>query len=206
MMSITIQQAQDHKGNIGRLLVATKPFECHDIEDDSVPRFKVEIGEVGTITAFEEGKYTIKMAKEAEEIYSTPKALTNCFAFAVKLSELDPESFLLINGGSVRETKHLVEELRNGDIEVNDVGSIYTAKVKLWEPSAKRMVETYIDQQQDEMYEDFDIRAFDCFTEDDLGKIQDIIDAVFARDKGIETCYWEDIPVIIDVEEERTDA
>lgn len=64
----------------------------------------------------------------------------------------------------------------------------YVAVEKRWKPSAKSMVERYIDSEYDEMYEDWDDRARDCLKPDHYQRIQAVLDEAFSGDHA--TKYW----------------
>lgn len=60
---------------------------------------------------------------------------------------------------------------------------------KKWTPCAEYMVQTYIEGEADEMYEDWDDKAVGCFKQNDYDRIQSILEEVFARDNVID--YYE---------------
>lgn len=74
----------------------------------------------------------------------------------------------------------------------------YTIKKKKWKPSADTMIESYIESEYDDMYEDWDERANDCITDEVKSKIQAILDEAFKDDYA--TVYWTyEKPVEIDI-------
>lgn len=64
----------------------------------------------------------------------------------------------------------------------------YVAQSQTWTPDANRMIEDYIENEYQEMYEDWDDRANECITEEVLQKIQSILDEAFKSDSVRQ--YW----------------
>jgi hypothetical protein len=105
----------------------------------------------------------------------------------VKLSELPNET--LVSYEDARYTL-TVEELRvriaSGEESENHAW--YVATEKRWMPDAEYMLERYIENEYDEMYEDWDERAMDCLKDEHYTRIQAILDEAFKEDHA--TKYW----------------
>lgn len=94
---------------------------------------------------------------------------------------------------TVEELKH--EILNYGD---DSTGQWFTTKRKKWRPCAQSMIEGYIENQADQMYEDWDERAKDCISDVLIQNIQTLLNEAFEGDEA--TVYWEwDKPVEIDI-------
>ncbi|OAB36994.1 hypothetical protein PMSD_09970 [Paenibacillus macquariensis subsp. defensor] len=117
----------------------------------------------------------------------------------LKLSEIDDDIEIGRYDTNVRYT---VAELKREIIELgeshhkNDDWHILIGQT--WVPSAKRMIENYIENECDDMYEDWDERANDCITLEHQQRIQAVLDEAFST--GHATDYWTfDKPVEIDI-------
>lgn len=64
----------------------------------------------------------------------------------------------------------------------------YTIQRKRWKPNAHHMIETYIDHQYDDMYEEWDTRAKECLNDEHYQKIQEVLNEAFKGDSATE--YW----------------
>ncbi|MGC5327002.1 hypothetical protein [Brevibacillus sp. SYSU BS000544] len=96
---------------------------------------------------------------------------------------------------TVAELKREITELGEPHHENNDW---FTVKPERWQPSAERMIEVYLDNEYQDMYEDWDERANDCFTDDVKQRIQAILDEAFSSSYA--TDYWTfEQPVLIDI-------
>ena len=117
----------------------------------------------------------------------------------LKLSELHDDIELSIEEST---TVYTVAELK---WEITELGephhessNWYTIKRERWNPNARYMIDSYIENEQDSMYEDWDERAMDCVTDEVVSKIQAILDEAFKGDYA--TAYWTyEEPVEIDV-------
>jgi len=76
---------------------------------------------------------------------------------------------------------------------------LYTTVRQKWTPSAERMIESYIENEACDMYEDWDDRAWECIDKRGLvEEFQNWLDAAFST--GYATDYWTyDKSVIIDI-------
>ena len=116
----------------------------------------------------------------------------------VKLSQLPDDTKISIEDSS---RVYTAAEVKREIIEFGEPhheSSWYIVVEKRWRPDAKYMVQMYIEREYDDMYEDWDERAFECITEDHIRRIQVVLDEAFAGDYA--TKYWEyGEPVEIDI-------
>ncbi|HIW31269.1 MAG TPA: hypothetical protein IAA29_00630 [Candidatus Paenibacillus intestinavium] len=106
----------------------------------------------------------------------------------VKLSELPDETLVSYEDAHFKLT---AEELRqcvaNGEHEGR--GEIWiVATEKRWAPDAKWMLSNYIENEYDQMYEDWDERANDCIKKEHIDRIQAVLDDAFSGDSVSK--YW----------------
>lgn len=118
---------------------------------------------------------------------------------SVRLSELEDHIEISIEEDSevltVKDLKRHITELGE---EGHEYSNWYVIERKRWKPNAQYMLETYIEQEYDNMYEDWDSRAMDCLTKDVVDKMQALLDEAFKGDSATE--YWSyEMPVEIDV-------
>lgn len=104
----------------------------------------------------------------------------------IKLKDLDdnqlvsyPDAHYVI---TVLELKELFDGLTYEDKEW------YTVESRIWNPDANYMIESYIENEYQELYEDWDVRANDCITDEAVKKIQEILDEIF-NDVSVKN-YW----------------
>lgn len=96
----------------------------------------------------------------------------------VKLSELSEQTVVSFEeAGYTLTVAELKAELKKDDEAAERTW--YVVEAQTWQPDAQRMVEDYIEQEYQEMYEDWDERAMDCINDDVLSKIQTILDETF---------------------------
>ena len=107
----------------------------------------------------------------------------------LKLSELDDAAEL---GREDQNTIYTVADLKREIIELGEPHHLYddwyTVIPQKWRPDAKYMLESYIENEYQEMYEDWDERAMDCITDEVARQIQAILDKAFSS--GHATDYW----------------
>ena len=103
----------------------------------------------------------------------------------VKLSELDNNQEVSYEWGNAIFTVDEMKEELKKDSRLKDK-QWYTVKHKKWEPNAKEMIEDYIENESQNMYEDWDEGASDCVTRELVQKIQSLLEESF------EGCsdYW----------------
>lgn len=117
----------------------------------------------------------------------------------LKLSQLADDIEISIEES---HTVYTVAELKHEIIELGEAhhesSNWYTIKRQRWSPDARYMLERYIEDVYDEMYEDWDERANDCITDEVVKKIQEILDEAFKGDSV--AVYWTyEQPVEIDI-------
>lgn len=105
----------------------------------------------------------------------------------VKLADLADNEVVSFEDATYTLT---VAELKEELIKDDDATSKtwYVAQSQTWTPDAKRMIEDYIENEYQEMYEDWDDKANDCITDDVVQKIQSILDTAFKSDSVRQ--YW----------------
>lgn len=116
----------------------------------------------------------------------------------IKLSELPneteisiEESHEVITAGELRQDLE-----RDGDLDQANAKWL-TIRRKQWKPNAQRMITSYIEQEYDDMYEDWDERAMDCVSKTVVDNLQQILDEAFKSETVTE--YWSyEKDVIID--------
>lgn len=115
----------------------------------------------------------------------------------LKLSQLADDIQITSDSNTTRVWE--VEELKWAIYDGFDpIGEWYTVKSKKWKPSARFMIESYIENEYDSMYEDWDERAMDCISDTLIENIQTLLDEAFKCD--LVSIYYEyDKPVEIDV-------
>lgn len=117
----------------------------------------------------------------------------------LKLSELPNETELSVEESNITYT---VGELKREILELgephHELNNWYTIKKRKWKPNAHLMVERYIDNEFEDMYEDWDERAMECLNETVIENIQQLLDEAFKGDHA--TVYWtHEEPVEIDI-------
>jgi hypothetical protein len=118
----------------------------------------------------------------------------------LKLSELEDDIEVGRDGSvdenwTVGELKHEIINLGESHHKHTDW---CTLKPETWRPDAESMISQYIENEYQDMYEDWDERANDCITPEHIAKIQAVLDDAFKD--GHATQYWSyDKPVEIDI-------
>lgn len=119
----------------------------------------------------------------------------------LKLSKLD-DYVQIANEYGVRN--YTVAEIKNEIVRYrephHDVrGEWFVVNPAKWKPSAHDFLEYYIESVYQDMYEDWDNRAWNCVTDEVVNKIQAILDETLDE---ATTDYWEfdfNKPVEIDI-------
>lgn len=119
----------------------------------------------------------------------------------LKLSLLDDDVQI---ANEFYTTNHEVGELKDEIIKYREPyhevkGEWYVVKPTKWKPDAHKMLEWYLELGAQDMYEDWEERAWNCITDETVDKIQKILDKTFDE---ATTNYWEfdfNKPVKIDV-------
>lgn len=104
----------------------------------------------------------------------------------VKLSELANDAIVSYEDANYTLTAAELREAIANDDENLEKGW-YLAVEQCWHPNAKRMIESYIEGEYDNMYEDWDERAIDA-VKPYIEQIQSVLDEAFSGDHA--TKYW----------------
>ncbi len=117
----------------------------------------------------------------------------------VKLSELADDVEVSIEESS---TVYTVGQLKREILELgephHEKSNWCTITREKWTPNAERMLDSYIENEGCDMYEDWDERAWDCLPKEVVEKIQKILDEAFSTEYA--TAYWIcDMAVEIDI-------
>lgn len=107
----------------------------------------------------------------------------------IRLSQLPNETEI-----SIEESNEVITaaELRQEFLTDGDLRRVnanwYTIKRMNWKPDARAMITNYIDQECDEMYEDWDEHALGCIKKEHLQKLQAVLEDAFTSENV--TDYW----------------
>jgi|GEM_PF-6160934 len=105
----------------------------------------------------------------------------------VKLADLADNEVVSFEDATYTLTvAELKEELKKDDDTT--IRTWYVAQSQSWAPDANRMITDYIENEYQEMYEDWDDRANECVTDEVVKKIQTILDKAFESDSVKQ--YW----------------
>lgn len=98
----------------------------------------------------------------------------------LKLSQLNDDVEVSIEESStVYTVAELKAEILDGEPH-HESPKWYTIKRRKWSPNARWMIENYIDNEHEDMYEDWDERAWDCIEKESaVTKVQKVLDEVF---------------------------
>lgn len=122
----------------------------------------------------------------------------------LKLSELPKDVQIAKEDVNIIYTVgELIHEIKVLGEDHSD-GYWYTCVPDTWKPDARYMLKRYIEQEYDEMYEDWDQRAWDCLKEEDFDAIQVILENAFKRDNGVMNFFRFDKEVEIDINPDET--
>lgn len=108
----------------------------------------------------------------------------------LKLSELSDDVLI---GQEDSGTQYTVADMKHEILSLgephHEYKPYYVLKEKRWKPNARYMLERYIENEYDEMYEDWDERAMDCVKSHNLiERIQELFDEAFKGDHVSK--YW----------------
>lgn len=117
----------------------------------------------------------------------------------LKLSELkDDVEVSYENSYTVYTAGELKKELLERENENLLSEEWYTINRKRWKPSAKYMVENYLEMESQETYEDFESVAMSDMENGPIDKIQEILDGVFNENNSTGTYWSYEKPIEID--------
>lgn len=118
----------------------------------------------------------------------------------IKLSALADDIEISVEESS---TVYTVADLKREILELGEPHHLtpnwYTIKRRKWNPDAEYMIERYLEQEDDQMYEDWLERALECINNEHINKIQAVLDEAF---KGDYYFTYEE-PVEIDILSEK---
>ena len=103
----------------------------------------------------------------------------------VKLSELKDDEIIM---NDMKQT-YTVKEVRNDPSICNN--KLYTTREYEAHIDARSMLESALESEWGNMYEDWYERVLDDITSDDVDKIQEIIDNMLSRNEEQNTSYWQ---------------
>src|SRR5699024_4129022 len=107
----------------------------------------------------------------------------------IKLSELaDDVCVALEDSFRVYTVEELKQEISEFSEPHYKKGNWYIVEKRQWEPDAHRMLERYIEMEAEDLYEDWEERVWGDIQEEDIRKIQNILDNIFGNNV---TEYWE---------------
>lgn len=117
----------------------------------------------------------------------------------LKLSELPNDTEIAIeDSGTISTVSEVKWEIQKYGEPHHLNGNWYTIKRKKWRPDANKMLVGYIEDEHDDMYDDWDEHAWDCLPDEVVCKIQSILNDAFSGDHA--TAYWtSEHPVDIDI-------
>lgn len=117
------------------------------------------------------------------------KALLKGF---VKLSELNNDDMLLVGEDYVISKEDFIKEIRE-----HEGKEIYTTTVYKANINARSMLDSAIECEANNMYEDWDWDIWNDITETDIAELQNILDRILSGDRNIS--YMADKRVEIDI-------
>lgn len=109
----------------------------------------------------------------------------------IKLSELKDEIVLMDENSRC----YTVKEAKN-DLSIN--GNFYVTTEYQASVDARDVLETAIENEYGNMYEDWNELVLDDITDEDVERIQAVLDDIFNRNKEQNTAYYQDEKVDMD--------
>ena len=114
----------------------------------------------------------------------------------IKLSELKNDDMLLVGENLIISKEDYMKEMREHEGE-----SVYTTTKYKANIDAKCMLETAIDNEACNMYEDWECDVWEDITEKDITELQNILDRILSESRS--TSYIKSKKVILDIELEK---
>lgn len=114
----------------------------------------------------------------------------------IRLSELAVDAKVIDENLSVYDVAELKDDLqyfKDKDKKLYTVTE-YQAGI-----DARDMLESAIESEYDNMYEDWEERILDDITDDDIGKLQDILDDILSRGRDQNIAYYQNEEVEVDL-------
>lgn len=113
----------------------------------------------------------------------------------IKLSELQNDVKVMDENSNVYDVEDVKE-----DLQYFKDKNIYTTTEYQANINAKEMLGSAIEDEYQNMYEDWDERISDDITDEDIEKIQAILDDIFSRNKTQNIAYYQDKEIEVDYE------
>ena len=111
---------------------------------------------------------------------------------SLKLSELKKDDMLLFGECDVMSKEDFLKE-----IQEHEGKEIYTTTVYKANINARSMLDSAIECEADNMYEDWDYDIWNDITETDIAELQNILDKILSRSNNVS--YMADKKVEIDI-------
>lgn len=116
----------------------------------------------------------------------------------LKLSQLADDIELAAEGSSVYTVEELKREILEFGEPHHELDNWSTVKKKKWKPDAQWMIQCYIENEHNQMYESWDEVAMNCVSNVLVQNIQTLLDEAF-DDSSVKTYWTYDKPVEIDI-------
>lgn len=111
---------------------------------------------------------------------------------SIKLSEVKNDAMLLVGGNLVISKEDYLQEIKEHEGQEVYTTIEYTANI-----DARSMLDSAIECEADNMYEDWDYDVMRDITDKDILELQNVIDRILSRSKNVS--YREDKKVEIDM-------
>ncbi|MBS6504680.1 MAG: GTP-binding protein [Clostridium sp.] len=111
---------------------------------------------------------------------------------SIKLSELKNDDMLLVGENLVISKEDFVKKIKE-----HEGKEVYTTTEYKASIDAKDMLESAIDCEASNMYEDWEYDVWDDITEEDINELQNVIDRILGESRNI--AYIADSKVEIDI-------
>lgn len=109
----------------------------------------------------------------------------------IKLSELKDDEKIIDERGNVEDVIDVKYDVKHGSFK--DIKTkFYTATKYQAGIDARRMLEDAIESEYDNMYEDWEERILDDVTDEDIAKLQAILDDILSRNQELNIAYFQD--------------
>lgn len=122
----------------------------------------------------------------------------------MKLSQLALDTLIGREEQSPKTVEEVITEIKDG--EPHGDYAWYLTKVHYWKPDAERMIDRYIQDEYEDMYEDWDERAYDIFKRL-VPQIQKILEETVEKNKDCVSVYYtcgEEVEIDVEYEGAET--
>jgi len=113
----------------------------------------------------------------------------------VKISTLSKDTIILVDGNS---SIYTVEDVLN-DLDYFKEREIYTTTPHHASFNAESIIETAIEDEGDNMYEDWDERIREDYTDEDIVDLQKVFDRILGKNPSQNINYESDKEIEIDI-------